>query len=78
MNLDFNNPNKEALGWMDCYFQYHNDLTARVAERIADNNYDSSYDGWDEQPENNIKSAFYEFKSAMIRLDISEEDINNQ
>ena len=78
MTLDFQTPNKKTLGWIDTYFQYHSSSTEREAERIASRNYDNNFDGWDEQPDSNIASAFYEFKSAMIRFNISEEDIKNQ
>ena len=78
MKLDFNTPNKSTLGWIDTYFQYHNSKTAMEAERIASRNYDNNYDGWDEQPMSNVKSAFSEFKSAMIEFGITEDDINNQ
>jgi hypothetical protein len=78
MKLDFTTPNKSTLGWIDAYFQYHNSQTEKEAERIAGRNYRGCYDGWDKQPDANVAAAFYEFKSAMIRFNISEEDINNQ
>jgi hypothetical protein len=79
MKLDFVTPNRETVGWIDTYFQFHDDeRVQRTAERIASNTYDSSYDGWDEQPESNVRRAFCEFLDAMERFDIIEDEINNQ
>lgn len=79
MNLDFTTPNSETVGWIDTYFQFHDDeKIQRAAERIAGNNYNGNYDGWDEQPESNIRGAFYDFISAMERFGITEDEIYNQ
>lgn len=79
MNLDFTTPNSQAVEWIDAYFQFHDDeKVQRTAERIAGRNYDGSYDGWDQQPQSNIRGAFYDFMSAMNSFGITEEDINNQ
>jgi len=79
MNLDFTTPNSKTVGWIDAYFQFHDDeKVQRAAERIAGNNYNSNYDGWDEQPYTNIGGAFDDFISAMERFGITEDEINNQ
>ena len=79
MILDFITPNPSTVSWIDTYCQYHDNRgITKAGEIIADNNYNSGFDGWYDQPSKNIESAFYEFKALMVKFEISEDDINNQ
>jgi hypothetical protein len=79
MKLDFITPNASTLGWIDSYMQFHDDIRVQsAAEKTANQHYDPSCDGWEEQPERNIRSAFYAFMAIKESFGITDNDINNQ
>ena len=79
MNLNFETPNKEAVGWLDTYFQFQdNERLVEKGNDVAYNYYDSNYDGWDKQPEANVRKAFYALMTLKEEWNITDEMINNQ
>ena len=79
MNLDFITPNATTVEWIDTYMQFHDNVRIQsIAERVATRFYDPHQEGWDQQPEDNIRAAFNAFMTEKAAYGITDEEINNQ